>query len=469
MMTRDALGDLWQGTLEVLERELPTPSFEAWIRPTHPVMLQGDILVVGVPSELACETLRSRYAAVMIQTLRAVSEQSLSLEFVVEADVRRRSQAGNRPPASAARTTAAAPVRTENPSPTSDPDPVSAPVLRERYTFDTFVVGNSNRLAHAAAQAVAQNPARAYNPLFLYGGVGLGKTHLMHAIGHAVEQHSKNKRVLYVPAETFTNELINAIRDDTTPEFRARYRGIDLLLIDDIQFISGKERTQEEFFHTFEALHGAQKQLVISSDRPPKNLTTLEERLRSRFEWGLITDIQPPDFETRMAILQKKANLENIDLSDRVLAYIAGRIETNIRELEGALIRLAAHASLHQVQMTEEMAQYVLKDILPPERQRRVTVNMIKRAVAQQYGLEMEDMVAKRRTRAVAFPRQVAMYLVRQLTDLSLPRIGEEFGGRDHTTVIHAVERVQAAISENQDLANTILSLSETVRRSANA
>lgn len=468
-MTRDALGDLWQGALEVLERDLPTPSFEAWIRPTHPVLLQEDVLVIGVPSELACETLRSRYQAVILQVVRTLSTRDLTLEFVVDADVRRRTQAAARESALARTSSrsAAAPVRPENEAP---PDHASSgAVLRERYTFDTFVVGNSNRLAHAAAQAVAQNPARAYNPLFLYGGVGLGKTHLMHAIGHAVDQSTRHKRVLYVPAETFTNELINAIRDDTTAEFRTRYRGIDLLLIDDIQFISGKERTQEEFFHTFEALHGAQKQLVISSDRPPKNLTTLEERLRSRFEWGLITDIQPPDFETRMAILQKKASLENIDLTDPVLAYIAGRIETNIRELEGALIRLAAHASLHQVQMTEELAQYVLKDILPPERQRRVTVTMIQRAVAQQYGLDMEDMVAKRRTRAVAFPRQVAMFLVRQLTDLSLPRIGEEFGGRDHTTVLHAVERVQAAISENQDLANTILSLSESVRRSANA
>ncbi len=457
---RDSLGDLWHDTLKALEVKLPTPSFETWIRPTHPLGMTDGVLVIGVPSEMARETIRARYAGVVTSALRSLMERSVMVEFVVDAD-------SGRSPVRGARSS----------EPGVPPLPPAAGAfrddggggegsahLRERYTFDTFVVGTSNRLAHAASQAVAENPARAYNPLFVYGGVGLGKTHLMHAIGHAVRQRHPRSRVRYVTAETFTNEIITAIRDDKTSEFRGRYRNIDVLLIDDIQFISGKERTQEEFFHTFEALHGAQKQIVISCDRPPKDILTLEERLRSRFEWGLITDIQPPDFETRVAILKKKAQVETIPIPDEVLVLIARRVETNIRELEGALIRLAAHTSLHKDLMTPQLAQQLLKDVFPPERKRLVTIPMIQAAVCAYYGIEADDLLAKTRTRNVSFPRQVAMFLARRLTDSSLPRIGELFGGRDHTTVLHACSKIEAQLSEDEDLRATMDALMDAIQ-----
>jgi chromosomal replication initiator protein len=418
--------------------------------------MTDDVLVIGVPSEMARDTIRSRYAAAVASAVRSLTSRKLNVEFVVDAEAGRKM---HRPPARAK----------EPPTATPTADAAEAGVdpqteLRDRYTFDTFVVGTSNRLAHAASQAVAQNPARAYNPLFVYGGVGLGKTHLMHAIGHLARNLHRRSRVLYVTAETFTNQIITAIRDDKTDEFRARYRNIDILLIDDIQFISGKERTQEEFFHTFEALHGAQKQLVISSDRPPKDFTTLEERLRSRFEWGLITDIQPPDFETRVAILKKKAQLEAIDIPDDVLVFIARRVETNIRELEGALIRLAAHTSLHEEPMTLTLAQTLLKDLFPTERRRLVTIPMIQAAVAAYYGIDADDLSAKSRTRNVAFPRQVAMYLCRRLTDSSLPRIGEAFGGRDHTTVMHACTKIEGQLGQSEELRATVQTLVDAIQ-----
>ena len=452
---RDSMGDLWHDTLKALEVELPTPSFETWIRPTRPMEMSDDVLVIGVPSEMARDTIRSRYASVVTTTLRSLTSRRVNVEFVVDSEASRRQHRARTP-----EPTAPAPA----PIPADEAGAEPASQLRERYTFDTFVVGTSNRLAHAASQAVAQNPARAYNPLFVYGGVGLGKTHLMHAIGHMARSLRPRSRVLYVTAETFTNQIIMAIRDEKTAEFRARYRNIDILMIDDIQFISGKERTQEEFFHTFEALHGAQKQLVISSDRPPKDFTTLEERLRSRFEWGLITDIQPPDFETRMAILKKKAQVESIGIPDDVLVFIARRIEANIRELEGALIRLAAHASLHGEGMNLALAQTLLKDLFPAERKRMVTIPMIQAAVAAYYGLSTDDFLAKSRTRNLSFPRQIAMFLSRRLTDASLPRIGEAFGGRDHTTVLHACHKIETQIHEDEDLRATLDSLTEAIQ-----
>lgn len=454
---RDSLGDLWHDTLKALEVKMPTPSFETWIRPTHPLEMNDDVLVIGVPSEMARETIRSRYAGVVASAVRSLTERTVNVEFVVDAETAR----GASP---SLRTVDLPAPRLQDPQPRDDATVDLSTQLRERYTFDTFVVGTSNCLAHAASQAVAENPARAYNPLFVYGGVGLGKTHLMHAIGHAARRQRPKSRVRYVTAETFTNEIITAIRDDKTAEFRGRYRNIDILLVDDIQFISGKERTQEEFFHTFEALHGAQKQIVISCDRPPKDITTLEERLRSRFEWGLITDIQPPDFETRVAILKKKAQLENIAMPDDVLVLIARRVETNIRELEGALIRLAAHASLHREPMTPALAQNLLKDVFPPERKRLVTIPMIQAAVAAYYGVDAPDLLAKTRTRNVAFPRQVAMFLARRLTDSSLPRIGEAFGGRDHTTVLHACGKIESQLSHDEDLRSTIDALVEAIQ-----
>ena len=323
--------------------------------------------------------------------------------------------------------------------------------LIPKYTFDTFVIGNSNRFAHAACVAVAESPAKAYNPLFLYGGVGLGKTHLMHAIGHHIIDENKDIKVVYVSSEKFTNELINSIKDDKNEEFRNKYRNIDILLIDDIQFIAGKERTQEEFFHTFNSLHEANKQIIISSDRPPKEIPTLEDRLRSRFEMGLITDIQAPDFETRIAILRKKAQIENINVSNDVMSYIATNIKSNIRELEGALTRVVAYSSLTNKEISIDLAMEALKDIVMNHDIKDVSIKKIKDAISSMFGISIEDIDSKKRTRSIAYPRQIAMYLSRELTDLSLPKIGQEFGGRDHTTVLHAYDKISLAIKNNED------------------
>ena len=332
----------------------------------------------------------------------------------------------------------------------------SYPNLNPKYTFDTFVIGNSNRFAHAACVAVAESPAKAYNPLFLYGGVGLGKTHLMHAIGHHIMCQQEDPKVEYVSSEKFTNELINSIKNDKNEEFRNKYRTGDVLLIDDIQFIAGKEGTQEEFFHTFNALHEANKQIIISSDRPPKEIPTLEDRLRSRFEMGLITDIQPPDFETRIAILRKKAQLENINVPNEVMTYIAKYIKSNIRELEGALTRVVAYSSLTNKNISLELATEALKDIISSPKSEEITVNIIKEKVSEAFNIKMDDFNSKKRTRTIAYPRQIAMYICRELTDLSLPKIGSEFGGRDHTTVIHAHDKISKDIEENQQIKEKI-------------
>lgn len=336
--------------------------------------------------------------------------------------------------------------------------------LNSKYVFDTFVIGAGNRFAHAASLAVAEAPAKAYNPLFIYGGVGLGKTHLMHAIGNYVLEHNPKARVLYISSEKFTNEFINAIRDNRSESFRNKYRNIDILLIDDIQFLAGKESTQEEFFHTFNALHDEQKQIVISSDRPPKEIPTLEDRLRSRFEWGLITDIQPPDLETRIAILKKKAKAENLDIPNEAIVYIANQIDTNIRELEGALIRVVAYSSLINQDITVHLAAEALKDIIPSNRPKVITIQDIMQTVGEFYGMRPEDFKARKRTKAVAFPRQIAMYLSRELTDFSLPKIGEAFGGRDHTTVIHAHEKIASMLKSDPELNKIIRTLMEKIK-----
>jgi chromosomal replication initiator protein len=328
--------------------------------------------------------------------------------------------------------------------------------LIPRYVFDEFVVGNSNRLAHAASLAVSESPAKAYNPLFIYGGVGLGKTHLMHAIGHYILSQNKNAKVYYVSSEKFTNELINSIRDDKNEEFRNKYRTVDVLLVDDIQFIAGKERTQEEFFHTFNALHEANKQIIVSSDRPPKEIPTLEDRLRSRFEWGLITDIQPPDFETRIAILKKKSERDKVDIPSEVFEFIATKIKSNIRELEGALNRVIAYSTLTKREVDISLVNEALKDIFSSTHMRKIDVDLIKSIVAEYFNIKFEDFESKKRTRQIAYPRQIAMYISRELTDLSLPKIGEEFGGRDHTTVIHAYEKISSEIHESYEFKNKI-------------
>jgi chromosomal replication initiator protein len=340
--------------------------------------------------------------------------------------------------------------------------------LNSKYTFESFVIGNSNRFAHAAALAVAEKPSRAYNPLFIYGGVGLGKTHLLQAIGHFARQHFPHLKIRYVSSEKFTNDFINSIQDkDKIVGFQKRYRGNDVLLVDDIQFLENKEATQEEFFHTFNTLHEAGKQIVISSDRPPKDISTLEDRLRSRFEMGLITDIQPPDLETRIAILRKKAKVDHLVVGDDVLEFVASKIQSNIRELEGALIRIVAFSHLTGHQVDIALAGEVLKDIFPDRVARPITISTIQSEVCRYFGLSKVDLVGSKRSQKIVYPRQIGMYLARELTDLSLPKIGEAFGGRDHTTVLHATTKIEKLIREQRDVYNQIQELTNSVKNKA--
>ncbi|MDR3287840.1 MAG: chromosomal replication initiator protein DnaA [Peptococcaceae bacterium] len=413
------LVQLWEETLIKLEQKLSRPSFETWLSSTQLLRMDGDILTVGVPNEFAKDWLESSYISLIKTTVQGIIGRSVNLRFVISS--------------AEEELLYLLPEKKEVQPPT---------FLNQKYTFDTFVIGNSNRFAHAACLAVAESPAKSYNPLFIYGGVGLGKTHLMHAIGYQVLQQSPSTRVLYVTSEKFTNELIDSIRDKKQIEFRNNYRNVDILLIDDIQFLAGKEGIQEEFFHTFNTLYEANKQIIISSDRPPKEIPTLEDRLRSRFEWGLITDIQIPDLETRIAILRKKAKLENLQITNEVMEYIANKIQSNIRELEGALIRVMAYASLTSRPFTLAIAEEALKDIIQINKHTHISIEMIQQAVSNYFHMPLSDFKAKKRTRAVAFPRQIAMYICREITDLSLPKIGDEFGGRDHTTVIHAYEKI---------------------------
>lgn len=424
---------LWQETLEKLKNELSKPSFETWLSSTRLLHIEGDTLIISVPNDFAKDWLESRYAPLIRSSVQAVLGHSVSLRFII-------------PSPDVSYTEDPVVIKQQDSSITPKSIDPQHNSLNAKYIFDTFVIGNSNRFAHAASLAVAESPAKSYNPLFIYGGVGLGKTHLMHAIGHHVLQRSPNTKVLYVSSEKFTNELIDSIRDENSIEFRNHYRNVDILLIDDIQFLAGKERTQEEFFHTFNALHEANKQIIISSDRPPKEIPTLEDRLRSRFEWGLITDIQAPDLETRIAILRKKAKMENLQVPNEVMVYIADKIHSNIRELEGALIRVMAFASLSSFPITTEVAVEALKDIIPANNTKQITIENIQQSVAGFFHMPPHEFKAKKRTREVAFPRQIAMYLSRQLTDSSLPKIGEEFGGRDHTTVMHAHDKITQAI-----------------------
>ena len=335
--------------------------------------------------------------------------------------------------------------------------------LNSKYTFDSFVIGPSNRFAHAASSAVCDSPAKAYNPLFIYGGVGLGKTHLMHAIGHKVLQKFPKAKVLYISSEEFTNQLIGAIQNRTTTKFREKYRHVDILLIDDIHFIAGKESTQEEFFHTFNTLYDAHKQIVVSSDRPPKEIQALEERLVSRFEWGLVTDVQPPDFETRMAILKKKSERETITLPDDVYYFLAEKIKSNIRELEGALIRIVAYAKLIGKEISVDMVKDVLKDMIK-EGEKKITIDIIQKKVCEYFDMKLSDMKVKKRSRGIAYPRQIAMYLARQLTDYSLPEIGEYFGGRDHTTVMHAYDKIMTDLKVKKGLNELIDRVTDSIK-----
>ncbi|MFZ5823779.1 MAG: chromosomal replication initiator protein DnaA [Bacillota bacterium] len=446
------LSQVWQQCLDVLESQLPKSSMENWLRTTRPIAVVEDTIIVGVQGEFAKDRLESRYGPLLRQALRDLTKRNMQLKFVSNPNV-----IEDATPANGAAEPSTSPTNVAG-LPEAASDVAAKPLgqINPKYTFETFVVGNSNRFAHAAALAVAETPARAYNPLFIYGGVGLGKTHLMHAIGHFVTAQNPRARVAYISTETFTNEFIMAIQKGSTLDFQNRYRHVDVLLIDDIQFLAGKERTQEEFYHTFNAIHEANKQIVISSDRPPKEIPTLEDRLRSRFEWGLICDIQPPDLETRIAILRKKAIMERLDVPDDVTSYIATNIETNIRELEGALTRVVAYANMLRSPLTFDLAAHALKDILPPNRPKQVTIQTIKQVVAEHYSIRLQDFEVRNRSRSVAYPRQIAMYLSRELTDASLPKIGEEFGGRDHTTVIHACEKIADDIRNDPTFAHTV-------------
>lgn len=434
--------EIWQATLDRIEKKMSKPSFETWLKTTRPVSITDDTLVISVPNDFTRDWLQGRYAEIISETVKDVSSKHYQVHFVTPRINEDETFDTTSEPA---------------PQPRAQNNEKNAPQssswLNPKYTFDTFVIGHSNRFAHAASLAVSEAPARAYNPLFIYGGVGLGKTHLMHAIGHHVLENTPSNRVLYISSEKFTNEFINAIRDNKTVEFRNRYRNIDVLLIDDIQFLAGKEQTQEEFFHTFNALHENNKQIIISSDRPPKEIPTLEDRLRSRFEWGLITDIQSPDLETRIAILRKKASSEKIAINNDVILYIANNIVTNIRELEGAFIRVIAYSSLTNRKIDNSLAEEALKGILSKlDKPTFITIDKIQKETADYFGLKTDDLKAKKRTKNVALPRQVAMYLSRELTDASLPKIGEEFGGRDHTTVMHAHKKIDADLRVNRQL-----------------
>ncbi|MBU5437970.1 chromosomal replication initiator protein DnaA [Tissierella sp. MSJ-40] len=430
------LDSIWNEVLNLIKVELTEVSFNTWLKTIKPISISGNKIILAAPNDFTKGILEGRYLNLIKNAITQVTQQEYIIQFTI-------------PGEEISLNMGQSAIQENN-------DNNQKSQLNPKYTFDTFVIGNSNRFAHAASLAVAEAPAQAYNPLFIYGGVGLGKTHLMHAIGHYILSQNPSSKVVYVSSEKFTNELINSIRDDRNDEFRNRYRNIDVLLVDDIQFIAGKERTQEEFFHTFNALHEANKQIIISSDRPPKEIPTLEDRLRSRFEWGLIADIQPPDLETRIAILKKKAKVENISVSDNVMLYIATKIQSNIRELEGALIRIVAYSSLTNRDVTEELAEEALKDIISSNKPREITVELIKEIISQNFNVKIDDFNSKKRTRAIAYPRQVAMYLTRELTDLSLPKIGDEFGGRDHTTVIHACDKIGSDINESLDFKKRI-------------
>ncbi|WP_461613567.1 chromosomal replication initiator protein DnaA [Clostridium sp. Marseille-QA1073] len=442
--------ELWEKTLNTLKGELTEVSFNTWIKSIEPISLEDSNLRLGVPNNFTKDILENRYKDLIINSVKSVSSKTYNIDFFIISEEAIEKDASK---------------KQEEQKPTLVVNDEMSAILNPKYTFDSFVIGNSNRFAHAASLAVAESPAKAYNPLFIYGGVGLGKTHLMHAIGHYIQNVNSKSKVVYVSSEKFTNELINSIKDDKNVDFRNKYRNVDVLLIDDIQFIAGKERTQEEFFHTFNALYEANKQIILSSDRPPKEIPTLEDRLRSRFEWGLIADIQAPDFETRIAILKKKADVENLNIPNEVMVYIATQIKSNIRELEGALIRIVAYSSLTNREINVDLAAEALKDIISSRNTRQITIELIQDIVSSYYNLKIEDFKSSRRTRNVAFPRQIAMYLCRKLTDTSLPKIGEEFGGRDHTTVIHAYEKISQSLKKDENLQNTVTELTKKINQ----
>lgn len=446
--------ETWQKVMSFLEQELSSVSIDRWFRNLYPSHVSDNTLVIDVPDEFFKSWIEDHYLELIYSALKRAQVPVHTIEFKLSPRV-----------LNAPRTPAASPVHSSS----SSVVPASAAVRREggpmnpQYSFEEFVVGPSNRFAHAACLAVSDQPAKAYNPLFIYGPVGMGKTHLMQAIGHQCLKRNPDAVILYITSEKFTNQLISAIQNQTTSAFRQKYRTVDVLLIDDIHFIAGKEATQEEFFHTFNALYDEHKQIVVSSDRPPKEIKNLEERLISRFEWGLVTDIQKPDFETRSAILRKKAQRHNIPVPDEVTNFIAEVVQANIRELEGSLMRVVAYAQLTGQPVTVELAAEVLKKTIQ-ESEKKITVDLIQHKVSSYFAIKNSEMMAKRRSKNVVLPRQIAMFLTRELTDFSLPEIGESFGGRDHTTVLHACEKIKKVIEKDGSVRDMIARIRQEIR-----
>jgi chromosomal replication initiator protein len=440
---------IWDQILSRVETKVNRHSFSTWFKPTAFVEDGGRSITVRVPNTLFKDWLTKHYSVVLSEALAEVRRSESSVVFVAEPGA------------------AVPPPEVPVPTAADVDDPAQSEQtpagLNPRYTFDTFIVGPSNQFAHAACRAVAEAPSRSYNPLFIYGGVGLGKTHLMHAVGQFVLQHDRNLKLTYISSERFMNEMINAVRYDRILDFRERYRSVDVLLVDDIQFVSGKEGTQTEFFHTFNALYDAQKQIVLSSDRPPHEIPALEERLRSRFEWGLIADIQSPDLETKVAILKRKAEAEAVPLPDSVAMYIAGRIKSNIRELEGSLIRLIAYASLTGREISLELTQEVLKNVIDQD-DKAVTIDTIQKFVSDYYQLKVTELKSKNNSKSVALPRQIAMYLCKTLTHASLPEIGRSFGGKHHSTVIHSINKVEDLRKKDPDFNSLIANFLESFK-----
>ena len=444
-------GNIWDQVLARIETKINRHSFYTWFKPTSYAGEDGQGIRVRVPNSLFRDWLTKHYAAVLDEALAEVDRRGTSILFLTDDGI----------------AAMAAPAELVDTA-LSEAEPESIEEEREgglapRYSFDTFVVGGSNQFAHAACRAVAEAPSRSYNPLFIYGGVGLGKTHLMHAIGHYVLNHLKSLKLTYISSERFMNEMINAVRYDRVLDFRERYRSVDVLLVDDIQFLAGKEGTQTEFFHTFNALYDSQKQIVLSSDRPPHEIQQLEERLRSRFEWGLIADIQPPDLETKVAILKRKAEGEGVALPDNVALFIAGKIKSNIRELEGSLIRLIAYASLTGREISLPLTQDVLRNVLQND-ERAVTIEVIQKFVADFYQLKLVDLKSRNNSKSVAMPRQIAMYLCKSLTNASLPEIGKSFGGKHHSTVIHSIRKIEDLRKRDGDFNTHLNNLSDSLR-----
>lgn len=425
---------LWAKVIDKYKNQITTHVYDAFFTQINPVALKNNILFLLTDNAFVIETIEKNHLEPLHKILKDFGYKNYELKFITSMDE----------------------ISYYSPEKESNSSKYNSYTLNNRYSFDTFVKGESNKFAHAACVAVAESPAKAYNPLFIYGGVGLGKTHLMHAIGHYIATNNSKAKILYLSSETFTNELVNSIKDDNNEAFRMKYRNVDVLLIDDIQFIAGKEGTQEEFFHTFNTLYNANKQIIISSDRPPKEIPTLEDRLRTRFEMGLIADIQAPDFETRIAILRKKSQIENKEIPNDVLVYIANNIKSNIRELEGALVRVIAYSDLIKEEVTYELACEALKEIFSASSDNNLTSGIIREKVAKMFSLKIDDFQSKKRTRTIAYPRQIAMFLCRELTDMSLSSIGDEFGGRDHTTVIHAYEKVSQDMETDMELKQKI-------------